>query len=53
MGLEFREANYVLNAKNEHVLKTGMVINLSLGFQDLDEGSGRTYEWLFDGHAKY
>ena len=41
MGLEYREAVYLLNSKNERTLKTGMIFNLALGFQELDEGDGR------------
>ncbi|KAI9316735.1 FACT complex subunit-domain-containing protein [Dichotomocladium elegans] len=36
MGIEFREASYVLNAKNVRELKNGMVLNLSIGFADLE-----------------
>lgn len=36
MGIEFRETNYVLNAKNVRELKNGMVLNLSIGFADLE-----------------
>lgn len=35
IGLEFRESGLSLNAKNEKVLKAGMVFNVSLGFQNL------------------
>lgn len=35
IGLEFRESGLNLNAKNDRVLKTGMVFNVSLGFQNL------------------
>ncbi|KAF9598317.1 hypothetical protein IFM89_026606 [Coptis chinensis] len=35
IGLEFRESGMNLNAKNDRVLKAGMVFNVSLGFQDL------------------
>ena len=38
MGLEFRDSAYLLSAKNSRKLKTGMVFNLALGFQDLEEG---------------
>lgn len=38
MGLEFRDSAYLLSAKNSKKLKTGMVFNLALGFQDLEEG---------------
>ncbi|KAL2513934.1 FACT complex subunit SPT16 [Forsythia ovata] len=35
IGLEFREPGMSLNARNERVLKSGMVFNVSLGFQNL------------------
>ncbi|MCL7024190.1 hypothetical protein MKW94_007488 [Papaver nudicaule] len=35
IGLEFRESGLILNAKNDRILKTGMVFNVSLGFQNL------------------
>ncbi|KAI3445461.1 hypothetical protein Pfo_002126 [Paulownia fortunei] len=35
IGLEFRESGLSLNAKNDRVLKTGMVFNVSLGLQNL------------------
>ncbi|XP_010276527.1 PREDICTED: FACT complex subunit SPT16-like [Nelumbo nucifera] len=35
IGLEFRESGLSLNAKNDRVLKSGMVFNVSLGFQNL------------------
>ncbi|KAJ0014903.1 hypothetical protein Pint_21153 [Pistacia integerrima] len=35
IGLEFRESGLSLNAKNDRVLKQGMVFNVSLGFQNL------------------
>lgn len=35
IGLEFRESGLSLNAKNDKVLKPGMVFNVSLGFQGL------------------
>ncbi|KAI3448450.1 hypothetical protein Pfo_005115 [Paulownia fortunei] len=35
IGLEFRESGLSLSAKNERVLKAGMVFNVSLGFQNL------------------
>lgn len=41
MGLEFRDTSYLLSAKNARKLKSGMVFNLVLGFQDLEEG-GKT-----------
>lgn len=36
MGIEFRESSYVLTPKNVRELKNGMVLNLSLGFTDLE-----------------
>ncbi|GER25681.1 FACT complex subunit SPT16 [Striga asiatica] len=36
IGLEFRESGLSLNAKNERALKSGMVFNVSLGFQNLE-----------------
>ena len=38
MGMEFRDSTYLLSPKNSHKLKSGMVFNLALGFQDLEEG---------------
>ncbi|CAA6668940.1 unnamed protein product [Spirodela intermedia] len=35
IGLEFRESGLSLNAKNDRILKAGMVFNVSLGFQNL------------------
>lgn len=36
MGIEFREGNFVLTGKNVRELKTNMVINLAIGFADLE-----------------
>ncbi|XP_047333014.1 FACT complex subunit SPT16-like [Impatiens glandulifera] len=36
MGLEFRESGLSLNAKNDRVLKPGMIFNVSLGLQNLE-----------------
>ena len=38
MGMEFRDSAYLLSPKNARKLKSGMVFNLALGFQDLEEG---------------
>ncbi|ORX52677.1 SPT16-domain-containing protein [Hesseltinella vesiculosa] len=51
MGIEFREANYVLNQKNARELKAGMVLNVSLGFADLvnndaKDAKDKTYSLL-------
>ncbi|XP_008246294.1 PREDICTED: FACT complex subunit SPT16-like isoform X2 [Prunus mume] len=35
IGLEFRESGLNLNAKNDRILRPGMVFNVSLGFQNL------------------
>jgi nucleosome binding factor SPN SPT16 subunit len=35
IGLEFRESGLSLNAKNDRVLRPGMVFNVSLGFHNL------------------
>ncbi|XP_050371336.1 FACT complex subunit SPT16-like [Argentina anserina] len=35
IGLEFRESGLNLNAKNDRIFKSGMVFNVSLGFQNL------------------
>ena len=39
IGLEFRESGMSLNEKNERVLKAGMVLNVSLGFQNMQTKS--------------
>ncbi|KAA8545293.1 hypothetical protein F0562_020077 [Nyssa sinensis] len=36
IGLEFRESGLSLNAKNDRILKAGMVFNVTLGFQNLN-----------------
>lgn len=36
IGIEFRESNYVINSKNTKELRNGMTLNLSIGFQDLE-----------------
>ncbi|KAI9595339.1 FACT complex subunit spt16 [Syncephalis fuscata] len=36
MGIEFRESLYVINAKNTRKIEPGMVINLSVGLQNLE-----------------
>ncbi|KAL8545357.1 hypothetical protein ACS0TY_005508 [Phlomoides rotata] len=35
LGLEFRESSLSLNGKNDKILKSGMIFNVSLGFQNL------------------
>lgn len=36
MGIEFREPNYVLSGKNPRELKNGMILNVQVGFADLE-----------------
>lgn len=43
IGLEFRDSNYVLSGKNSREIKSGMVLNVSIGFQGL-EAAGVTDE---------
>lgn len=43
IGLEFRDSAYVLSSKNARHLKTNMVFNLSLGFSDLLDDTGKKY----------
>ncbi|XP_027335237.1 FACT complex subunit SPT16-like [Abrus precatorius] len=35
IGIEFRESGLNINAKNEQIIKEGMVFNVSIGFQNL------------------
>ncbi len=46
MGLEFREAEFVINAKNTKSLASGQVFNLAVGFQDLKDVKGQSYALL-------
>ncbi|ETW85685.1 hypothetical protein HETIRDRAFT_424855 [Heterobasidion irregulare TC 32-1] len=43
MGMEFRDSAYLLSPKNGRQLKANMVFNLSLGFQDLEDGDKKKY----------
>lgn len=36
MGIEFRESSYSINSKNTKEFKPGMVFNLIVGFQNLE-----------------
>lgn len=36
MGIEFREGSMVLNAKNDNIVKKGMVFNINVGFSNLE-----------------
>ncbi len=38
MGMEFRDASYLLSPKNNRKLRANMVFNLVLGFTGLEEG---------------
>ncbi|XP_050382933.1 FACT complex subunit SPT16-like [Argentina anserina] len=38
IGIEFRESGLNLNAKNDRVVKAGMVFNVALGFHNLQSG---------------
>ncbi|KAL1947960.1 hypothetical protein VTO73DRAFT_13684 [Trametes versicolor] len=42
MGMEFRDASYLLSPKNNRKLRANMVFNLVLGFTGLEEG-GKKY----------
>ncbi|KAM5539042.1 hypothetical protein V8D89_007265 [Ganoderma adspersum] len=42
MGMEFRDASYVLSAKSSRRLRSGMVFNVVLGFTGVEEG-GKKY----------
>ena len=46
MGLEFRESEFVLNAKNAKTLAPGQVYNLAVGLQDLKDDKGKPYALL-------
>ncbi|KIK92016.1 hypothetical protein PAXRUDRAFT_830348 [Paxillus rubicundulus Ve08.2h10] len=43
MGIEFRDSAYLLSPKNGRHIKTNMVFNLTLGFSDLLDESGKKY----------
>ncbi|KAG8363944.1 hypothetical protein BUALT_Bualt19G0075000 [Buddleja alternifolia] len=47
IGLEFRESGLSLNAKNDRVLKAGMVFNVSLGFQNLQANTSNPKSQTF------
>ena len=36
-GIEFRDSTFILNSKNERVLKNGQIFSLTIGFNDLDD----------------
>ncbi|KAI3719153.1 hypothetical protein L6452_20047 [Arctium lappa] len=41
IGLEYRESGLNLNKRNERILKAGMVLNVSLGFQQMQTKSSK------------
>ncbi|XP_059313362.1 FACT complex subunit SPT16-like [Lycium ferocissimum] len=41
IGLEFRESGLILNAKNDKLLRPGMVFNVSLGFHNLQNETNK------------
>ena len=43
MGIEFRDAVYVLSAKNTRSLRQNMIFNLSLGFTGLSDTGGQKF----------
>ncbi|TFK67901.1 FACT complex subunit SPT16 [Pluteus cervinus] len=51
MGLEFRDAAYLLSPKNSRRVKADMIFNLTLGFNDL-EANGRKYSLLLTDTIK-
>ncbi|CAB4485087.1 unnamed protein product [Rhizophagus irregularis] len=54
MGIEFRESAYSINAKSTKEFKAGMVFNLSVGFQNLENSKATDEEskiyslWIID-----
>ncbi|NXO52418.1 SP16H protein, partial [Aramus guarauna] len=44
MGIEFREGSLVINSKNQHRLKKGMVFSINVGFSDLPNKEGKKPE---------
>ncbi|XP_057429524.1 FACT complex subunit SPT16-like [Lotus japonicus] len=47
IGIEFRESSLNLNAKNEQIVKEGMVFNVSLGFQNLKSENSKSKNKVF------
>ena len=41
IGIEFRDSTTLINAKNTRVLKAGMTLSVSIGFQNLDNPDGK------------
>lgn len=42
IGIEFRDSATLLSAKNTRVLRAGMSLNISIGFQNLDNPAGKS-----------
>lgn len=47
IGLEFRESGLTLNARNDHMVKPGMVFNVSLGFQNMQSQTNNPKTEIF------
>jgi nucleosome binding factor SPN SPT16 subunit len=43
MGIEFRDAGYILSVKNTRLLRQNMIFNLSLGFTGLSDSAGQKF----------
>lgn len=41
IGIDFRDTSLILNAKNTRSLSDGMTLNVSIGFQDLENPKGK------------
>ncbi|EER32141.1 cell division control protein 68 [Candida tropicalis MYA-3404] len=46
MGIEFRDATFVLNVKNERKLSNGQIISLTIGFSNLQDEKKKKYALL-------
>ena len=44
MGLEYRESNFVINAKNDQEIQEGMIFNVIIGFQNLENSAANGKE---------
>ncbi|GAU22459.1 hypothetical protein TSUD_123460 [Trifolium subterraneum] len=47
IGIEFRESGLNINAKNDQIVKEGMVFNVSLGFQNLQCENSKSKNKVF------
>ncbi|KIL69574.1 hypothetical protein M378DRAFT_7423 [Amanita muscaria Koide BX008] len=43
LGIEFRDSAYILSSKNSRIIKKDMILNLGLGFTDLEDDNGQKY----------